>query len=192
MRLSLTRSGGSSRRPVGVLPANFSIFGRKKSHQFLIMSKNLLQNLCSSCCDCWCRIFRLGAVHHVLLVLEFREKADHGFFNNICLPVSSFLDGQLSSPYDFLMDFARRVLGRHPCFLGQREMIPGLDGLSVFSCLVKNAVCLGYLLGVRIGTVFHVPVLKKVFNLVGNFVNWIDRAITHICRFFFKIVQMTW
>ena len=120
MRLSLTRSGGSSRRPVGVLPANFSIFGRKKSHQFLIMSKNLLQNLCSSCCDCWCRIFRLGAVHHVLLVLEFREKADHGFFNNICLPVSSFLDGQLSSPYDFLMGFARRVLERYPCFLGQR------------------------------------------------------------------------
>ena len=42
MRLSLTRSGGMSRRPAGVLPATFTIFVGNKSHQFLIMNEDLL------------------------------------------------------------------------------------------------------------------------------------------------------
>ena len=42
MRFSLARSGGRSRRHVGVIPATFTIFGGNKSHQFLILSENLL------------------------------------------------------------------------------------------------------------------------------------------------------
>ena len=42
MRLSLARSSGRSRGYVGFITATFSIFGGKKSHQLLIMNKNLL------------------------------------------------------------------------------------------------------------------------------------------------------
>ena len=42
MRQSLIISDGRIRGPVGVLPATFTLVGRNKLHQFLILSKNLL------------------------------------------------------------------------------------------------------------------------------------------------------
>ena len=38
---------------------------------------------------------------------------------------------------------AKIILEFNPRFLDQRETIPGLDGLSEFSGLVNNVVCLG-------------------------------------------------
>ena len=42
--LSLMRSGGRSRRHLDVLPADFPLFGGKKSHQFLILSENFCRS----------------------------------------------------------------------------------------------------------------------------------------------------
>ena len=64
-RLYLMRSGGRRRGPVGVLPATLTIVGRNNSHQFLILSKNLMYYLCSSCCDWWCWTFVWGTVQHL-------------------------------------------------------------------------------------------------------------------------------
>ena len=47
-RLSLARSGGRTRGAVDVLTSTFLIFIRKKSHQLLVMIKNLLHNFCGS------------------------------------------------------------------------------------------------------------------------------------------------
>ena len=178
-RLYLTRSGGRSGRPVGVLHENFTIFGGNKSHHFLFLRKNLLYKLCRAW-DLWCRIFGWYAVHHVCLVVKFCVKAAHNIVYNICLPVPA------SSRVNSL------ALECDPSFLNRREMIPRLDGISKISGLVNNILGLGDRLGVWIGTVFHVPVLKKVLNIFENVVEWSHGVIVNKCYFFVKIVQMNW
>ena len=105
MRLSLESSVGRSRGSFGVLPANFPIVSGKKSHQFLVLRENLLQNIYSSCCSWWFRIFWVGTVYHIFLVLKIRGKEVYSVFNKVFLYVDIFFNGQLSSLGEFLMGF---------------------------------------------------------------------------------------
>ena len=76
-RLSLARSGGRSRGSVDIISAAFPTVKLKESHQILVMSNNLLQNFCSSCCNFWCWNFGRGTVYHIHLMLKFGGEADY-------------------------------------------------------------------------------------------------------------------
>ena len=73
-------------------------------------------------------------------MLEFRGKGDHDVFNKIRFPVYNLFEGQLYSLGEFLMGLAKMCFERDPIFMYWREKIPGIDGLSEFSCLVNNVV----------------------------------------------------
>ena len=74
---------------------------------------------------------------------KFRGKVAYGVFNKICLPVAGLFGGKLSGLGEFLMGFAKIYFERNPRFLDRRQIIPGLDRLSEFTCLVENVICLG-------------------------------------------------
>ena len=74
--------------------------------------------------------------------------------------------------------------------MDQRKTVPGLDRFSELSCIIDDVLGLRDFLRSIIGTVFHVTVFKKVFNLVENIFNWGERVIVHFGHFFFEIVQL--
>ena len=90
------------------------------------------------------------------------------------------------------MRFAVIIFEFNQFFLYQRKTVPGLDRFSELSSLVDDFVGLRDCLRVRIGTVCHIAVFKKVFNFVGNFVNYGDRVVVHSAHFLFEIVQLAW
>ena len=90
------------------------------------------------------------------------------------------------------MGFKKICLKRDPSFLDWRKAIPGLDRFLEFSRLVDDVVGLQYFLRMRIGTMFHVTILEKVFDFVTNVVNWSEGVIVHLCYFFKIIIQLTW
>ena len=85
------------------------------------------------------------------------------------------------------MCFTKMCLERNPCFLDQRKAIPCLDIFLEFSILVDNIVGLQYHLSMRIETISHVTKFNKVFNFVGNIVDWSDQVIVYFCYFFLKL-----
>ena len=83
------------------------------------------------------------------------------------------------------MRLTKTGLESNPCFMDKRKTIPGLDGFSELVGRVDNIVCLGDCLRVRIGTVCHVSVFEKVFDIIENIFHRVDWVIVYFGHFLF-------
>ena len=97
MSLYLARSGGGSRRSVGIISANFTTVGGEELHEILVLGENFLKNICGYCCNGWCWIIMGDTVFHIFLVFKFGGEASHNVFHNVGLAATSLLQSQFSS-----------------------------------------------------------------------------------------------
>ena len=67
----------------------FSTISGKDLHQILVLSENLLQDFCSSCCNFWCWISRGVTVYHIFLMLKFGREAYYNVSHEVGLSVTS-------------------------------------------------------------------------------------------------------
>ena len=88
-KLHFVGSGGKIQGYIGILSVFFSTISGKDLHQILVLSENLLQDFCSSCCNFWCWISRGVTVYHIFLMLKFGREAYYNVSHEVGLSVTS-------------------------------------------------------------------------------------------------------
>ena len=110
-------------------------------------------------------------------MLKFSGEAAQNSLHEVGLPVTSLFRSQFYGIGKLYMRFTKMSLEYDPYFLDRSKTITGLDVFLELSSLVDDVLCLRNRVRLRIGTVFHVTIFEKVFNITNLYFNRIIHAM---------------